>query len=111
MINGRQDRHVRERADGKCEAMLQLPNGIWARCWKGPIEVHHMLTRARGGAILDRVGEIYHLIALCPDCHRASDGDMAYAGDLLIDGYVTTNKEGRPVYHGSDSYLRSKYGD
>lgn len=70
-----------------------------------------MLTRGRGGAILDAAGEIYHLVALCPRCHAASDGGDAYIGSLLIDGYVTSDNEGKPVYHGSDKYLRRKYGD
>lgn len=111
MISHKQEYSVRERANGKCEAMVKLKNNVWTRCWQGPVEVHHMLTRARGGAILDKAGETYHLIALCPACHRASDGGEAYAGELLIDGYVTTNQYGNPVYHGSDNYLRGKYGD
>lgn len=101
---------VRERSEGKCEAMVQTKRGIWQRCWKSPVEVHHMITRARGGAILDAANETYHLIALCPDCHRASDGEMAYAGELLIDGYVTTDNLGNPVYNGSDEYLSKRYG-
>jgi hypothetical protein len=75
----------------------------------GPIEVHHMLTRGRGGGVLDSFNETYHLIALCPDCHRRSDGGEAYAGGLLIDGYVTTGSNGKPVYKGTDPYLSEKY--
>ena len=48
--------------NGGCEAMIQLYNGTWTRCWRKPTESHHMLTRARGGRILDEVGETYHLI-------------------------------------------------
>ena len=103
---------VMKRSQGKCEAMIYIEKTkVWARCWRVPIEVHHALTRARGGAILDGVGEIYHLIALCSACHRASDGGAAYEGDLLIDGYVTTGPDGKPKYHGTDKYLRRKYGD
>ena len=68
-----------------------------------------MLTKARGGRILDDAGETYHLIALCRQCHQASDGEVAYAGELLIDGYVTT-KDGKPFYQGSDEYLSKRYG-
>jgi hypothetical protein len=83
--------------------------GIYSRCWTQPVEAHHLLTRARGGAILDSVGEIYHLIHLCRYHHNMSDGSDAYAGGLLIDGYMTTVK-GKPVYNGSDRYLKEKYG-
>jgi hypothetical protein len=54
--------------------------------------------------------ETYHLIDLCPKCHAGADGADAYAGGLLIDGYVSL-KEGKPYYQGSDSFLRQKYGD
>jgi hypothetical protein len=93
-----------------CEAMIPVRPGIYGRCWGRPVETHHMLTRARGGAILDRIKETYHLIDLCPKCHRNADGADAYGGGLLIDGYVTM-KEGKPYYQGSDPYLRQKYGD
>jgi len=103
---------VKLRSEGKCEAMVFIEvTGVWTRCWKQPVEVHHMLTRGRGGAVLDKAGEIYHLIALCPRCHAASDGGEAYEGDLLIDGYVITNELEEPKYLGSDKYLRRKYGD
>lgn len=102
---------VRQRSGGRCEAYVQVHNifqETWARCWKGPVEVHHLLTRARGGAILDEAGETLHLIALCPRCHRAADGKEAYERGLLIDGYVTT-ENGRIVYQGSDKFLSHKY--
>lgn len=67
-----------------------------------------MLTRARGGKLLDREGETYHHIALCRRHHSAADGRAAYEGGLLIDGYATT-ENGRVVYYGSDEYLREKY--
>lgn len=97
------------RSDGQCESMVMV-NGVWTRCWRRPVEIHHLITRARGGQILDEANETYHLIALCPDCHRSSDGGLAYAGNLLIDGYVTTGPDGKPRYHGSDPYLSKKYG-
>lgn len=99
---------VHERSGYRCEALIEV-NGVFARCWGKPVETHHMLTRARGGAILDAAGEIYHLIDLCPSCHRQADGGEAYAGGLLIDGYMTT-VNGRPAYVGTDEYLRNRYG-
>jgi len=76
-----------------------------------PIEVHHLLTRARGGTLLDRVGEDYHLIALCRDCHARCDGEDAYMNRLLIEGYVSWDKAHHmPVYLGPDEYLTEKYG-
>jgi hypothetical protein len=92
-------------SDG-CEAMVELYNHEWARCWRQPTESHHMLTRARGGRILDEVGETYHKIACCRVCHDGTHG----GGGLEIDGYVTTDNQGRPVYHGTDEYLTNKYG-
>ncbi len=83
---------------------------IWTRCGKRGVESHHRLTRARGGTILDKAGETYHLIDLCPKHHRMADGEMAYRNGLLIDGYVTTGPDGTPVYSGSDPYLKAKYG-
>ena len=82
---------------------------VWARCWDRPVEIHHALTRARGGHILDYFGETYHLIALCRRHHAGADGGDAYEGKLLIDGYVT-QESGRVVYYGTDDYLRTKYG-
>lgn len=99
---------VRDRANDHCEAMVLVKPYIWARCGVGPIEVHHLLTRARGGKILDEEGETYHLMALCHPHHRAADGAEAYEGDLLIDGYIT-RENGRVVYSGSNDYLKEKY--
>jgi hypothetical protein len=98
---------ARKRSGGRCEAFIQVGQ-TWTRCWKGPVEIHHALTKARGGRVLDAIGETYHLIALCPRCHRASDGGDAYVRGLLIDGYVTTTPQG-PVYQGSDAFLKHKY--
>lgn len=92
-----------------CEAMVQVRGGAWTRCGKRPVERHHRLTRARGGAVLDAAGETYHLIDLCPRHHRMSDGRDAYENGLLLDGYVTTGPDGEPVYHGSDPYLSDRY--
>lgn len=109
MITNKMRRELYHRSDSMCEAMVRTPNGIYTRCWKRPVEIHHLLTRARGGNILDQAGETYHLICLCPEHHAMSDGGDAYAGGLLIDGYVTTNKHGRPVYQGSDKELSERY--
>lgn len=100
---------VKERSGGQCEAMVLIPKrGIYTRCWKSPIEIHHLLTRARGGGVLDQVGESYHLIALCPECHARSDGGDAYMGGLLIDGYAAMSS-GKVEYYGTDQYLSEKY--
>jgi hypothetical protein len=85
---------------------------IWVRCGRGPVEIHHLLTRARGGDLLDKVCEDYHLIALCRDCHRRSDGLDAYMNGLLIEGYVTWDKAMHcPIYKGPDTYLTERYGE
>lgn len=97
------------RSHGHCEAMIEVKPDVWARCGVGIYEVHHALTRARGGAVLDAVGESYHLIVLCHKHHRMADGDPAKLGGLLIDGYVITEND-RPVYYGTDSYLKRTYG-
>lgn len=99
---------VLARAERACEAFVEINFQVWTRCGKGPVEVHHALTRSRGGKILDEEGEIYHLIALCPEHHRMADGEAAYEGDLLIDGYMT-REQGRAVYHGTDEYLSKAY--
>ncbi len=108
MLTNKMRKKIHERSDSMCEAMVPTTGSVYTRCWAKPIEIHHLLTRARGGNILDRVGETYHLIALCPKHHRMSDGGDAYQGGLLIDGYVTSEGR-RPIYHGSDPQLRQKY--
>lgn len=99
---------VLDRSGAQCEAMVEIDFQKWTRCGTRPVEVHHVLTRARGGAILDSVGETYHLMALCKYHHTLADGEHAYAGDLLIDGYVTTEGD-QVVYTGTDEYLSKKY--
>lgn len=109
-INRAQRDKVMARSDGFCEAMIKIDR-VWTRCWTTPVEIHHLLTRARGGNALDMVDEDYHLIALCHVCHGLSDGEMAYSGNLLIEGYATWNAAlQRPVYVGPDKYLTEKYG-
>lgn len=93
-----------------CEAMVLIHNGIWTRCGRRPTELHHRLTRARGGLILDKAGETYHLMNLCHSHHMvAHDQGQAFESGLLIDGYVITGRTG-PTYTGTDRYLSEKYG-
>lgn len=104
-------RNVKLRSHDRCEAMV-MPNHahVWMRCFSRPIEVHHMLTRSRGGKLLDAVGETMHLIALCPKHHRVAHAPGGHEVGLMIDGYVTRGPDGRPVYQGSHDGLRDKYG-
>lgn len=81
---------------------------VWARCFDTPVEVHHRLTRARGGAVLDAVGETYHLIALCPSHHREADGALAYLSGLLLDGMMMRDGSSH-YYTGTDEYLLAAY--
>lgn len=98
---------VLERSGSRCEAMIELPRA-WTRCGRHPVEVHHALTRARGGGLLDQLGETYHLIALCPFHHRLVD-DMGSESGLMIDGYMV--RDGlNIVYVGPDEYLTERYG-
>lgn len=64
-----------------------------------------MLTRARGGLILDAAGETAHLIALCRKHHIAAHSPGGHEAGLMIDGYVTTGADSVPVYVGSDARL------
>lgn len=96
------------RSGGCCEAMVPLPRA-WARCGVSPIEDHHALTRARGGDILDALGEIHHHLALCARHHRTAHRALGRLAGLLIDGYVY--REGvHVVYSGPDEYLTRTYG-
>lgn len=110
MITDKARKTVHDRSDRMCEAMIRVGH-VWTRCGLQPVELHHLLTRARGGDALDRVGETYHLIALCHLCHRNADGGDAYLGDLLIEGYAAWDDQlNRPVYTGPDKYLSTTYG-
>ena len=64
-----------------------------------------MLTRARGGLILDAAGETAHLIALCRKHHIVAHAPGGHEAGLMIDGYVTTGEDGVPLYAGSDARL------
>jgi len=112
---------VRTRSGGHCEAMVMvepihhpelaghLVSGF-TRCGRTPVETHHRLTRGRGGADLDHVGESYHLMHLCRRCHMlAHDTASAFETGMLIEGSVVIENE-RPVYRGPDVYLSKTYG-
>ena len=103
-------RKIQQRSGGRCEAEIKV-RLQWQRCAAPATEIHHLLTKGRGGRNLDRVGETYHLIHLCSECHRASVGSLAYEGGMLIDGSVTWDRLiDRPIYSGQDQYLLEKYG-
>ena len=98
---------VIERSGGQCEAMVRV-NQVWTRCGISPVEDHHALTRARGGAVLDEVGEIYHHVALCRKHHRDVD-EFGFDSGLMIQGWVY-KINGVVAYSGPDQYLKNKYG-
>ena len=110
MISAKQRQQVYHRSHHACEAVIEADN-VRLRCGVGnSVEVHHMLTRSRGGNALDRAGETYHLLVLCREHHQLADGAAAYEGGLLIDGYASWDDTlDRPVYTGSDPYLSHTY--
>jgi hypothetical protein len=105
-VSGVRDQVI-ARSGGRCEAMIKLPR-TWTRCGRTPVEDHHVLTRARGGDLLDEQGEIYHHLALCPRHHRMVD-QMGFKSGLLIQGSVYRDGA-RIVYVGPDPFLTAKYG-
>jgi len=102
----------------RCEAMVsqQKRRGqnfevIFVPCGAERAELHHKLTRARGGLLLDKVGETYHHLYLCREHHDvAHDGYKAFQNGLLIRGSVISGPDGAPVYRGPDRYLLERYG-
>jgi hypothetical protein len=102
----------------RCEAMVLVKGmmrrpdkGMYVMCGKQPAHLHHKLTRARGGLLLDAVHETYHLMYLCPDHHVDAHDAPAFDNGLLIRGSVTTTTDGRPLYTGPDEYLTEHYGE
>lgn len=104
----------------RCEALVsQQSSGahpyyrvMFVPCGKENAELHHKLTRARGGVLLDIVHETYHQIYLCREHHNmAHDEGNAFGRGLLIAGSVTTHLDGKPLYVGPDEYLIKKYGE
>lgn len=103
-------RDVLKRSLGRCEAWIQVNDGPPSRCPQRASDIHHLLTKGRGGENLDKVGETYHLIHLCRECHQACDGGEAYDGGMLIEGSVEWDRfRQKPVYRGPDSYLKRTY--
>lgn len=102
----------------RCEAMVSQQSSHkkyfkvqFVPCGKEDADLHHKLTRARGGLILDDAGEVYHHLYLCREHHdMAHDKDTAYQNGLLLHGYVVSGVDGRPLYIGPDEYLTEKYG-
>ena len=104
----------------RCEALVSQQSAhrthymkvIFVPCGAENAELHHKLTRARGGVLLDIAGETYHQIYLCREHHNmAHDEGNAFANGLLIRGSVTTHLDGKPLYVGPDEYLNEKYGE
>lgn len=100
----------------RCEAMVLIPGSsrrpeprYWA-CGKEDAELHHKITRARGGLLLDAVGETYHHLYLCREHHDVAHDQPAFDNGLLLRGSVITGADGRPYYSGPDEYLSAHYG-
>lgn len=100
----------------RCEALI-LTGGFSPRhpvmyvpCGKADAELHHKITRARGGLILDAVGETYHLMYLCRSCHQLAHDEPAFDNGLLIRGSVVSRPDGSALYTGPDEYLTTHYG-
>lgn len=93
------------RSGAMCEAMVSLPGGVWTRCGRTPVHIHHALRRSHGGELLDAAGEDYHLVILCYLHHEQVHKGHHPDSGLLLDGNVFSG----PVYVGSDEYLSSKY--
>lgn len=104
----RQHAVVVYRCSNRCEAEVKVM-GVWTRCFRLGVQVHHMLTRSRGGDLLDRAGEDYHLAGLCWKCHGAAHAAGGTDSGMLIDGYVLLDGNGGAVYRGSDKYLLATY--
>ena len=102
----------------RCEAMIGMglessSKQSYAPCGVENANNHHRLPRGRGGKILDKAGETYHLMDLCAIHHKyAHESTDAFKGGLMLEGYVTTCPQcGLPRYVGPDVYLTQKYGN
>jgi hypothetical protein len=99
----------------RCEAMVLYKTSRgdrYAACGRDGADLHHKLTRARGGLILDAAGETYHHLYLCREHHQvAHDRAQAFESGLLIHGYVITGPSNTPQYTGPDAYLTEHYGE
>jgi hypothetical protein len=79
-------------------------------CGRPDAQLHHKLTRARGGLLLDAVHETYHHMYLCAEHHAVAHDAPAFDNGLLIRGSVVTGPNNTPVYTGPDEYLTTHYG-
>lgn len=98
----------------RCEALVltlrtEKRKPMYVPCGREDAQLHHKLTRARGGLILDRAGETYHQMWLCSEHHAVAHDAPAFENGLLLQGYVITGPDGRPHYHGPDEYLAEHY--
>lgn len=99
----------------RCEAMVLITKLInkprYVCCGKDGAHLHHKLTRARGGLLLDAQGETYHQMYLCAEHHQVAHDQPAFENGLLIAGYVVSKPDGKPLYTGPDEYLSERYGE
>lgn len=101
----------------RCEALVLVKgmtrrheHGMYVVCNMENAHLHHKITRARGGLLLDAVGETYHLMYLCAQHHADAHDEPAFDNGLLIRGSVVSGPDGSPVYTGPDEYLNERYG-
>jgi hypothetical protein len=84
---------------------------MYTCCGQPDAHLHHKLTRARGGLLLDAVGETYHLMYLCPAHHSVAHDQPAFENGLLLRGSViSVPGSSVPLYTGPDEYLLEHYG-
>ena len=102
----------------RCEAMVLIrgmvrrpDKGMYVCCGMENAQLHHKITRARGGLLLDAVGETYHLIYLCAQHHADAHDKPSFDNGLLLRGKVMSGPDGRPIYTGPDEYLKEHYGE
>ena len=99
----------------RCEAMILVRIGSRGRyvcCGAEDAHLHHKLTRARGGLLLDAVHETYHHMYLCAQHHAIAHDAPAFENGLLLRGSVMSVPNSTiPLYTGPDEYLTEHYGD
>lgn len=93
----------------RCEALV-LIGRHYVPCGRVDAELHHKITRARGGLILDEWGETYHHMYLCRHHHSIAHDQPAMENGLLLPGSVVSRPDGSPIYTGPDEYLSTHYG-
>lgn len=101
---------VHQRSFGHCEVMVRV-NQLFTRCGRRATDVHHKVTRSRGGLLLDSVDEVYHLVHLDRRHHdwvHHNVGAAERAG-LYIPGQVYLVGD-QVTYRGPDRYLMKHYG-